>query len=105
MDECGARSAWEAEGLTPSTSPTRAFHASAAPFRGRSRGEGTHIGRGLMDANRDVQGYCLSAEESRALRFPTALCLAVGLGRARLITVVSIATAQNESQHAWRAPS
>jgi hypothetical protein len=34
-----------------------------------------------MDANLEVQGYCLSAEESRALRwglrFPTALCLAV----------------------------
>jgi hypothetical protein len=34
-----------------------------------------------MDANLDVQGYCLTAEESRALRwglrFPTALCLAI----------------------------
>jgi hypothetical protein len=34
-----------------------------------------------MDANLGVQGYCLSAEESRALRwglrFPTALCLAL----------------------------
>ena len=34
-----------------------------------------------MDANLDVQGYCLSAEESRALRWglrlPTALCLAI----------------------------
>jgi hypothetical protein len=34
-----------------------------------------------MDANLDVQGYCLSANESRALRwglrFPTALCLAL----------------------------
>ena len=34
-----------------------------------------------MDANLEVQGYCLSAEESRALRwglpFPTALCLAL----------------------------
>jgi hypothetical protein len=34
-----------------------------------------------MDANLDVQGYCLSAEESRrlrwGLRFPTALCLAL----------------------------
>jgi hypothetical protein len=38
-------------------------------------------GRGWMDANLDVQGYCLTAEESRALRwglrFPTALCLAI----------------------------
>ena len=38
-------------------------------------------GRGWMDANLDVQGYCLSAAESRALRvgvrFPTALCLAI----------------------------
>jgi hypothetical protein len=36
-----------------------------------------------MDANLDVQGYCLSAEESRALRwglrFPTALCLALAI--------------------------
>ncbi|MGH2984594.1 MAG: DUF4395 family protein [Solirubrobacterales bacterium] len=34
-----------------------------------------------MDANLDVQGYCLTAEESWALRwglrFPTALCLAI----------------------------
>jgi hypothetical protein len=34
-----------------------------------------------MDANLDVQGYCLSREESRrlrwGLRFPTALCLAL----------------------------
>jgi hypothetical protein len=34
-----------------------------------------------MEANLDVQGYCLTAEESRALRwglrFPTALCLAI----------------------------
>jgi hypothetical protein len=37
--------------------------------------------RGWMDANLNVQGYCLSAEESRALRWglrlPTALCLAL----------------------------
>ena len=37
--------------------------------------------RNWMDANLDVQGYCLTAEESRALRwglrFPTALCLAL----------------------------
>ena len=36
---------------------------------------------GWMDANLGVQGYCLTAEESRALRwglrFPTALCLAL----------------------------
>jgi hypothetical protein len=34
-----------------------------------------------MDANLDVQGYCLTSQESRALRwglrFPTALCLAL----------------------------
>jgi hypothetical protein len=34
-----------------------------------------------MDANLDVQGYCLTAAESRSLRwglrFPTALCLAI----------------------------
>jgi hypothetical protein len=34
-----------------------------------------------MDANLDVQGYCLDANQSRALRwglrFPTALCLAL----------------------------
>lgn len=34
-----------------------------------------------MEANLDVQGYCLTARESRALRwglrFPTALCLAI----------------------------
>jgi hypothetical protein len=37
--------------------------------------------RGWMDSNLDVQGYCLTTEESRALRwglrFPTALCLAL----------------------------
>lgn len=36
-----------------------------------------------MDANLDVQGYCLTEEESRALRwglrFPTALCLALAV--------------------------
>jgi hypothetical protein len=36
---------------------------------------------GWMDANLGVQGYCLTAQESRALRwglrFPTALCLAL----------------------------
>jgi len=40
-------------------------------------------GRGWMDANLDVQGYCLTAEESRGLRwglrFPTALCLALAV--------------------------
>ena len=38
-------------------------------------------GRGWMDANLEVQGYCLTARESRALRwglrYPTALCLAI----------------------------
>ena len=38
-------------------------------------------GRGWMDTNLDVQGYCLTAEEGRALRwglrFPSALCLAL----------------------------
>jgi hypothetical protein len=37
--------------------------------------------RGWMDSNLDVQGYCLTAAKSRALRwglrFPTALCLAL----------------------------
>jgi hypothetical protein len=36
-----------------------------------------------MDRNLDVQGYCLTGEESRALRwglrFPTALCLALAV--------------------------
>jgi hypothetical protein len=35
--------------------------------------------RGWMDANLDVQGYCLTAEQSRGLRFPTALCLALAM--------------------------
>jgi hypothetical protein len=39
------------------------------------------VNGGWTDANLGVQGYCLSAEESRALRwglrFPTALCLAL----------------------------
>jgi hypothetical protein len=39
------------------------------------------VSGGWTDANLSVQGYCLSAEESRALRwglrFPTALCLAL----------------------------
>jgi hypothetical protein len=49
-------------------------------------GEGRREGRGQMtaswmDSNLVVQGYCLSAEESRrlrwGLRFPTTLCLAL----------------------------
>ena len=46
-------------------------------------GMGSTMGRGdgrsWTDSNLDVQGYCLTAEDSRALRwglrFPTALCL------------------------------
>ena len=44
-------------------------------------GRGAGVDRGWMAANLDVQGYCLNAEQSRALRwglrFPTALCLAL----------------------------
>ncbi len=50
-----------------------------------------------MDANLEVQGYCLTAEESRALRwglrFPTALCLAlvvVGLALQSAVLVLAL---------------
>ena len=52
---------------------------------------------GWMDANLNVQGYCLSAEESRALRwglrFPTALCLAlviVGLALQSAVLILAL---------------
>ena len=56
---------------------------------------GTRIaGRGWIDANLEVQGYCLSAEESRALRwglrFPTALCLALAVTGLALQSAVLI---------------
>lgn len=42
---------------------------------------GDQLARRWSDANLEVQGYCLSAEQSHALRFglrfPTALCLAL----------------------------
>jgi hypothetical protein len=47
-----------------------------------------------MDANLSVQGYCLSAEKSRALRwglrFPTALCLALAITGLALQSAVLI---------------
>jgi Domain of unknown function (DUF4395) len=47
-----------------------------------------------MDANLAVQGYCLSGEESRALRiglrFPTALCLALAVSGLALQSAVLI---------------
>jgi len=50
-----------------------------------------------MDSNLGVQGYCLSAEESRALRwglrFPTALCLAaviVGLALHSAVLILAM---------------
>lgn len=58
---------------------------------GRSEPVSSHMGRGAdpsdgrswMDVNLDVQGYCLTAAESRALRwglrFPTALCLVLAV--------------------------
>ena len=49
---------------------------------------------GWMDSNLGVQGYCLSAEQSRALRwglrFPTALCLALVIGGLALQSAVLI---------------
>lgn len=49
---------------------------------------------GWMDANLDVQGYCLTAEQSRALRwglrFPTALCLALAVSGLALQSAVLI---------------
>ena len=49
---------------------------------------------GWMDANLGVQGYCLSGEKSRALRwglrFPTALCLALVIGGLALHSAVLI---------------
>lgn len=57
------------------------------------RGEPT-AERGWMDANLDVQGYCLTAEESRALRwgirFPTALCLGLAVTALALQSAVLI---------------
>jgi hypothetical protein len=51
-------------------------------------------GRGWMETNLDVQGYCLNAEESRALRwglrFPTALCLALAVTGLALQSAVLI---------------
>lgn len=50
--------------------------------------------RAWMDANLDIQGYCLTAEESRALRwglrFPTALCLALAVTGLALQSAVLI---------------
>jgi hypothetical protein len=47
-----------------------------------------------MDANLAVQGYCLTAERSRALRFglrfPTALCLAIVIAGLALQSAVLI---------------
>jgi hypothetical protein len=47
-----------------------------------------------MEANLDVQGYCLTAQESRALRrglrFPTALCLALAVTGLALQSAVLI---------------
>jgi len=47
-----------------------------------------------MDANLEVQGYCLTAPESRALRwglrFPTALCLALAVTGLALQSAVLI---------------
>jgi hypothetical protein len=47
-----------------------------------------------MEANLDVQGYCLTTEESHALRwglrFPTALCLALALTGLALQSAVLI---------------
>jgi uncharacterized protein DUF4395 len=50
--------------------------------------------RGWMEANLEVQGYCLRQEESRALRwglrFPTALCLALAVTGLALQSAVLI---------------
>ncbi len=53
--------------------------------------------RGWIDSNLDVQGYCLTAAESRALRwglrFPTALCLAlviVGLALQSAVLILAL---------------
>jgi uncharacterized protein DUF4395 len=49
---------------------------------------------GWMEANLEVQGYCLRQEESRALRwglrFPTALCLAIAITGLALQSAVLI---------------
>ena len=50
--------------------------------------------RSWMDANLDVQGYCLSAAEARTLRwglrFPTALCLTIVVAGLALQSAVLI---------------
>jgi uncharacterized protein DUF4395 len=50
--------------------------------------------RGWMDTNLGVQGYCLTAEEGRALRwglrFPTALCLGLVIAGLALQSAVLI---------------
>jgi hypothetical protein len=62
-------------------------------------GKGTdpNADRGWMDANLDVQGYCLTADESRALRWglrlPTALCLAlviIGLALQSAVLILAL---------------
>lgn len=58
-----------------------------------TRGGGSRVGA-WTDANLGVQGYCLGAEESRALRwglrFPTALCLALAITGLALQSAVLI---------------
>jgi hypothetical protein len=53
--------------------------------------------RGWMDTNLDVQGYCLTTAEGRALRwglrFPTALCLAlviIGLALQSAVLILAL---------------
>jgi hypothetical protein len=63
---------------------------------------------GWMDANLSVQGYCLTAEESRALRFglrfPTALCLsAVIVGLALQSAVLILALVPIGAVAGWSA--
>jgi Domain of unknown function (DUF4395) len=55
---------------------------------------GVAVAEGWMDRNLQVQGYCLTAQQSRALRvglrFPTALCLALAITGLALQSAVLI---------------
>ncbi len=70
--------------------------------------DGSERPGGWMDANLAVQGYCLTAEQSRALRwglrFPTAFCLALVLtGLALQSAVIVLALVPIGAVAGWTA--
>jgi Domain of unknown function (DUF4395) len=67
--------------------------------------------RSWMDTNLDVQGYCLSGDESHALRwglrFPTAVCLALlitGLALQSAVLVLALVPIGTVAGWTWRHP-